>query len=291
VIPPLVAVAWAGRRSLLKRTLARRKALGLPERPAARPAPADRLPSWVRRAVSAVSSSGRSVFLARRFGGGGGGDDDKEAKAPPPAPRPAWRGQSALVGVRDGLRSGRPPLAAQRMPSVSPKLAAQYGVEPSDLRWTPRNTLLLQCVALPVGVLASALGLGGAALLTPLLVSLSFHPLCSAATTQTMLALTTLTAGVLYATLGAVAWPYAGALGAVAVAATLAGQLSIDALLRAVGRASIIVYALSGFFCVAGLLAYGLAGTAIAAVAKRPELLHATKGLCSGRSGGGGGKL
>jgi uncharacterized membrane protein YfcA len=169
---------------------------------------------------------------------------------------------------------------------VSPKLAAQYGVEPSDLRWTGRNTLLIQAVAVPVGLLASALGLGGAALLTPLLVSLAFHPLCAAATTQTMLLETTLTGGVLYATLGVVPWRYAGALAGVAVLSTLAGQFSIDALLRAIGRASIIVYCLVGFFTVAGLMAYGLAATAVAAIVKRPELIHATKGLCRATGGG-----
>jgi uncharacterized membrane protein YfcA len=95
-----------------------------------------------------------------------------------------------------------------------------------------------------------------------------------------MLLFTTSAATIVYAQMGLIPWDYAGLLAAVALVMTLAGQLCIDRLVRAVGRASLVVVLLSGFFCVACALTIYIAATGVVGVVRHPERLTAGGSIC-----------
>jgi uncharacterized membrane protein YfcA len=98
------------------------------------------------------------------------------------------------------------------------------------------------------------------------MMMIMFALLClqvTAATSQTMLLLTSAASTITYAQLGDIPWTYAAVLMPVAFAATLAGQLALDALIRRLGRGGVVVMVLAGFFLIACGLTYYVAADSL----------------------------
>jgi uncharacterized membrane protein YfcA len=95
-----------------------------------------------------------------------------------------------------------------------------------------------------------------------------------------MLLFTTTSATIVYAQQGLIPWDYAGVLAATALVTTLLGQVCIDRLIKALGRASIVVVVLSGFFCIACALTYFILVRDLMQLAQHPEMLRAMGKLC-----------
>ena len=95
-----------------------------------------------------------------------------------------------------------------------------------------------------------------------------------------MLLFTTTSSTIVYAQQGLIPWDYAAALAATALVTTLLGQFCIDRLIRSLGRASIVVVVLSGFFCIACALTYFILIRDLVQVAHHPEMLSAMGKLC-----------
>lgn len=145
---------------------------------------------------------------------------------------------------------------------VALKRAAQYDFH-GDIRWTRKNSVLFPAICSLSGVIAGLFGLGGAAVLTPLMLELGVQPQVTAATSQTMLLLTSAASSITYAQMGDIPWPYAAVLMPVAFAATLAGQLALDALIKKLGRSGLVVMVLAGFFVIACGLTYYVAADSL----------------------------
>jgi hypothetical protein len=152
---------------------------------------------------------------------------------------------------------------------------------PMDLHWNPRNTLVYPLIATSVGLLAGMLGIGGAAMIAPLLLELGVRPTASAASTQFLQMLNGCTATVVYAVNKSIPWDYALVLIVIAVIATVLGQLVITYIVKKLGRSSPIV------ICLAFVLGLAASGAMAVFVIKLIELvqhpikLGATRGVCN----------
>eukprot|EP00775_Hariotina_reticulata_P001221 gene1221-1560_t len=140
-----------------------------------------------------------------------------------------------------------------------------------EVRWTSSNSIVFPAICTLAGVIAGMFGLGGAVVKTPLMLELGVHPQVTAATTQTMLLLTSAASTIVYAQLGDIPWDYAAVLLPLAFLVTLAGQFAIDWLVQKVGRSSLIVLVLAGFFIVACGLTYYITAQSVAQVVQHPQ--------------------
>eukprot|EP00879_Flechtneria_rotunda_P001978 GHRR01002153.1.p1 GENE.GHRR01002153.1~~GHRR01002153.1.p1 ORF type:complete len:776 (+),score=239.30 GHRR01002153.1:136-2463(+) len=136
-----------------------------------------------------------------------------------------------------------------------------------DIHWTSRNSIVFPAICSIAGLVAGMFGLGGAVVKTPLMLELGVHPQVTAATTQTMLLLTSAASTIVYAQLGDVPWDYAAVILPLAFVATLAGQLATDWVVKRLGRSSLVVAVLAGFFVVACGLTYYITAVSLKEVA------------------------
>lgn len=116
-----------------------------------------------------------------------------------------------------------------------------------------------------------------------LAILLLMHPACSqvtAATSQTMLLLTTAASTIVYSQLGDIPWNYASVLMPMAFAATLAGQFAIDKLVAKLQRSSAIVIVVAGFFVVACCLTYYVVVDSLRGVVADPAGASVPGRLC-----------
>lgn len=112
----------------------------------------------------------------------------------------------------------------------------------------------------------------------------SYALLCTqvtAATTQTMLLLTTAASTIVYAQLGDIPWQYAAVMMPTAFVATLAGQFAIDWVVKKLGRSSVVVIVLAAFFVVACLLTLYVLIDSLTKVAADPVGASVPGRICS----------
>eukprot|EP00878_Enallax_costatus_P010013 GHUV01010452.1.p1 GENE.GHUV01010452.1~~GHUV01010452.1.p1 ORF type:complete len:687 (+),score=222.48 GHUV01010452.1:318-2378(+) len=139
-----------------------------------------------------------------------------------------------------------------------------------DIRWSRHNSIIFPAICSLAGVIAGMFGLGGAVVKTPLMLELGVQPQVTAATTQTMLLLTTAASTIVYAQLGDIPWQYAAVMMPTAFAATLAGQFAIDWVVKKLGRSSVVVIVLAAFFVVACALTFYIVIRSLRLVAADP---------------------
>lgn len=104
----------------------------------------------------------------------------------------------------------------------------------------------------------------------------------TAATTQTMLLLTTAASTIVYAQLGDIPWQYAAVLMPMAFAATLAGQFATDWVIKKLGRSSVVVIVLAAFFVVACGLTFYISIDSLEDVAADPVGATVPGRICGG---------
>jgi len=79
---------------------------------------------------------------------------------------------------------------------------------------------------------------------------------------------------------GAILWDFAAVMAVIAVVATLAGQVIIDAIVKKLGRASLLVIVLACFFGVATILTLYIVARDIISLVQQPALVGAHGQIC-----------
>jgi uncharacterized membrane protein YfcA len=126
----------------------------------------------------------------------------------------------------------------------------------SHVRWTPRTSLLYPLLSTLAGVCASMFGIGGGVVKGPLMLALGVCPEVAAATSSTMIFFTSAGASAFYINANYVTRPdYALALFGTAFVCTAAGQVCSQKLVKALGRRSVIVFAMAAMMVAAALVA------------------------------------
>lgn len=139
-------------------------------------------------------------------------------------------------------------------PAIWSPAAVRAALE-SHVRWTPRNSLLFPLVSTLAGVCASMFGIGGGVVKGPLMLALGVCPEVAAATSSTMIFFTSAGASIFYYNAGYVQQDYAAALLVTAFLFTALGQIASQRLVAALGRRSVIVFAMAGMMIAAAIVA------------------------------------
>lgn len=123
----------------------------------------------------------------------------------------------------------------------------------------PSVLLRASAVAVGGGALASTIGMGGAVIMGPLLLSLQIHPLVTAATSTLMVLFSSSAATLSFAIAGHINTEYALIYGACNLLSSLAGVFSIGIFVRRTGKSAVIVLLL-GCIMAAGACASAIFG-------------------------------
>ena len=150
-----------------------------------------------------------------------------------------------------------------------------------NVKWSPRNTVLYPCICSLAGVFAGLFGVGGGIIKAPLMLELGVCPEVAAATSATMIAFTAGSACVVYIHFGGLIWSYACVLLVVAFVVTLLGQITTAALVRVLGRRSVIVFAMVLLMGMATGIAVYQAGVNWAKVVREPGKMWRWGTICS----------
>jgi hypothetical protein len=150
-----------------------------------------------------------------------------------------------------------------------------------NVKWSPRNTVLYPCICSLAGVFAGLFGVGGGIIKGPLMLELGVCPEVAAATSATMIAFTAGSACVVYIHFGGLVWSYAWLLLVVAFVVTLLGQITTAALVRVLGRRSVIVWAMVLLMAMATGIAVYQAGVTWAHAVRHPSKMWHGGSICS----------
>ena len=124
---------------------------------------------------------------------------------------------------------------------------------PGDVEWDGLKAAHSLVLALVAGLVAGLVGVGGGMVLGPMMLELGVLPQVSAATTGTMVLLTSSSAAAVFLLAGIVPIDYALALGFVALTGGCFGKLCIGALVRRYKAAALIILLLGGLIGVSML--------------------------------------
>lgn len=135
-----------------------------------------------------------------------------------------------------------------------------YEYDEHDLVWSPRNIKIISTVGLISGLGAGLLGIGGGVIMGPVMLMLNVRPEVSAATSSFMVAFTSSTAILQYASSGRINVAYAFWFIGIAVIGSLIGIYVLRRLSEKYQRPSVLVFALWVIMIVATLLVpfYGI---------------------------------
>jgi uncharacterized membrane protein YfcA len=125
------------------------------------------------------------------------------------------------------------------------KLACGYPFHPQDPIWDfskIRSYCLFTFIA---GVIAGLIGIGGGMILGPLMLVMGVYPQVSAATTATMIVLTSSSVAVLSVTAGLVPWEYAVTFFFDCMVGAYVGKMTIDGYVKRHNKASLLVFLLA----------------------------------------------
>ena len=113
------------------------------------------------------------------------------------------------------------------------------------MHWTQKQLIVMIFFAFTVGVLASALGLGGGVVFNPLLIELGVPPQISSATGMFLVLFASLSNSILYSLAGMMYYRWAIWQGIFTLFGSYAGLKLINDAVKKTGRVSIIVFLLA----------------------------------------------
>eukprot|EP00884_Botryococcus_braunii_P020092 jgi/Botrbrau1/6767/Bobra.0057s0003.1 len=140
------------------------------------------------------------------------------------------------------------------------KEQAGYTWLEGDVEWSEYNTIVYPLICSLAGLVAGAFGVGGGIVKGPLMLEMGVLPDVAAATSATMICFTAASACVIYLSFGGIPYDYAGAVFAIGVLATLAGQVSTHWLVSHLNRRSIIIIAMAVLMALSMVMSYYEAG-------------------------------
>lgn len=144
---------------------------------------------------------------------------------------------------------------AQVVRSYAYKKKIHYPFLPCDIQWdNPRYTVTYPLLCIVAGMFAGLLGIGGALVKGPLMLSMGIHPVVTSSTCATMIFFTSLTATVMYATFGMVTWDYGAYFVTVGMITTLIGQNVINYLVHKYQRISLISFTMAAIVIISTIL-------------------------------------
>lgn len=125
------------------------------------------------------------------------------------------------------------------------KLILNYPFCVSDITWTNNYLYLLPPLALLMGLLSTALGIGGGLILGPVLVSLISNPLISTASSNALVLITSSSSTIQFIIMGKLDYKYAIFCLIATISGSLMGSLMINWIVKKTGRASYVIIALA----------------------------------------------
>jgi uncharacterized membrane protein YfcA len=144
---------------------------------------------------------------------------------------------------------------AQVVRSYAYKKKIHYPFLPCDIQWdNPRYTITYPLLCIVAGMFAGLLGIGGALVKGPLMLSMGIHPVVTSSTCATMIFFTSLTATVMYATFGMVTWDYGAYFVTIGMITTLIGQNVINYLVQKYQRISLISFTMAAIVIISTIL-------------------------------------
>jgi uncharacterized membrane protein YfcA len=131
------------------------------------------------------------------------------------------------------------------------KVAVDYPFLPNDVLWDYSKLRFYAFFTFLAGVVAGLIGIGGGMVLGPLMLVMGIHPRVSAATTATMIVLTSSSVAVLFVTAGLVPWEYAVFFFFTCLTGAYVGKKYIDGYVKRTGKASLLIFLLATIIALA----------------------------------------
>jgi uncharacterized membrane protein YfcA len=131
------------------------------------------------------------------------------------------------------------------------KVAVDYPFLPHDVMWDTSKLRFYAFFTFLAGVVAGLIGIGGGMVLGPLMLVMGIHPRVSAATTATMIVLTSSSVAVLFVTAGLVPWEYAVFFFVTCLTGAYVGKKYIDGYVKRTGNASLLIFLLATIIALA----------------------------------------
>jgi len=134
------------------------------------------------------------------------------------------------------------------------KEQAGFIFDENDLKYDSKTTFMLARIGVITGTVASILGVGGAIITGPILLSLNFHPEATASTATFMAMFTSLSTTLQYFMMGRIPVGYALRTVPLAILGCLIGVKGLGAYIRRSGHSSYLVFLLAGSTVIAATL-------------------------------------
>jgi len=125
------------------------------------------------------------------------------------------------------------------------RLEAGYDWRAGDVEWNSVTTLTYPAICSMAGLIAGMFGVGGGIVKGPLMLELGILPDVASATAATMIVFTSTSASIVFLSFGNLPLNYAAAVFIVGIVFTMLGQVACYMLMRALGRRSVIVFAMA----------------------------------------------
>lgn len=159
------------------------------------------------------------------------------------------------------------------------KVAVDYPFLPHDVLWDYSKLRFYAFFTFLAGVVAGLIGIGGGMVLGPLMLVMGIHPRVSAATTATMIVLTSSSVAVLFVTAGLVPWEYAVFFFVTCLTGAYVGKKYIDGYVKKTGKASLLIFLLATIIALATI---GCVIIVITRLAKADWCLAGFNKFCNG---------
>lgn len=114
-----------------------------------------------------------------------------------------------------------------------------------DVVWDLKSLQFYGIFTFVAGIVAGLIGIGGGMVLGPLMLIMGIHPRVSAATTVTMVTLTSSSVAVIFVTSGIVPWQFATLFFSVCLFGSILGKSKIDRYVKKTGRPSLLILILA----------------------------------------------
>ncbi|WIA31149.1 hypothetical protein OEZ86_001161 [Tetradesmus obliquus] len=159
-------------------------------------------------------------------------------------------------------------------------LAPGHVLPEGQLHWTATTTLLYPAICSSAGLVAGLFGIGGGVVKGPLMLELGVPPDVAAATSATMIMFTAGSACVVYSRFGQILADYGAILVAFGFCTTLCSQLLTFALIKMIGRRSVIVFMMVTLMSIACGIMYVQSGLVTRELLQNPGELGRFGRLC-----------
>jgi uncharacterized membrane protein YfcA len=189
-------------------------------------------------------------------------------------PSPAyWAAALGVVPLVLGLLwAVRRRLLRRAAAAAAARLSSPFAEPEDDVAWTPRTTLLYPALCTFAGVCAGMFGVGGGIVKGPLMLEMGVPASVAAATSATMILLTSSSASAVFISFGAVPADYGTALFLMGTLSTAAGQAASWAVARRTNSKTLIVELMAVCMGLSALALAAQGGVATAGAARRHEL-------------------